>query len=167
MSKHISIAACLLLVLATAGPAAAAHGGNPGLPQPPPPDERPPCAFDADGVLVGWDGSTDELYICLWAVEERPAWYTFHMEGHFRNPYLGVKDAFLPEGDLCFVERGLQQWYDAYEFTTFHLPENGVCGDRWDDTNPDRFALMISVQRATGSRISSARLCLSECPATG
>lgn len=136
------------LVAVMAGGALAAPGGVKGPPTPGV-HTLEPCVF-TDGVLDGWDGATDELFICAWDVRNRPQTFTFRMEtvdgGTMRDPYLGVKDAFLPEGDFCFVSRPEGHWFTEATFGPFTLPEDGSCGDEWNDGDPDRFALMVTVE---------------------
>jgi hypothetical protein len=154
------------MVTSLAAIASAAPGGVPGKPPGDTTTTTLPvledCTF-VDGVLVGWYGTTDDLFICAWTVTDRPQTFSFHMQGSFRNPYLGIKDAFLPEGDFCEVShtRGYFTDYFPPEVT---LPDSGICGDRWDDQNQDLFALMVMVGKNRGNEQSHASLCLGRCP---
>lgn len=150
MRRVIVGALALGLLAVMTGGALAAPGGGKG-----PPDwdhvrQLDPCEFTADGVLMGWDGTTDELFICEWMVDPLPQTFTFRMEaadgGTFRDPFLSVKDAFLPEGDICFADRPAGHWFTAVTFDPFTLPDDGTCGDQWDDGAPNSFALMVMVE---------------------
>jgi hypothetical protein len=166
MRRALIVLLALVMVTSLAAIASAAPGGVPGKPPGDTTTTTLPvledCTF-TNGVLEGWDGTTDDLFICAWTVTDRPQTFSFHMQGSFRNPYLGIKDAFLPEGDFCAVEQ-TRGYFTDFLFTDVVLPESGVCGDRWDDGNEDLFAVMVMVGKARGNEQSHARLCLGPCP---
>ena len=166
MRRVFIVLLALAMFTSLAATSSAAPGGVPGKPPGTTTTTTLPdleeCSF-TNGVLDGWDGTSNELFVCGWTVIDRTQTFSFHIQGSFRNPYLGIKDAFLPEGDFCAVEHTRGHFAD-YFFTEVILPGSGVCGDRWDDQDEDLFALMVMVGKNRGNEQSHARLCLGPCP---
>jgi hypothetical protein len=175
MRRTAIVILAVILLLGLSGLSWAAPGGVPGPPSDSSTTTTIPaidrCVFDDTGVLEGWSGTPDDLFICDWVVDHLPQSVYFQMEalggGIFRNAYIGVKDAFEPAGDFCFVERlGQRGSYTEFTFGPVGLPSDGVCGDRWDDgRGPLHFALMVEVGKLRRNDVDAGvRLCLGTCP---
>ena len=161
MRRVMIVVIALAMLAGFTGIAGAEPGGTPGPDKPTTTTTAPEtekCAFDGNGVLEGWPGESSEPFVCQWHL---PSGGTFrlHIEGTVLRPYLAVKDAYLPQGNICFREV-LNGWQSDVTFEGINLPANGECpGDPEygeDDWGDEFYALMVSARVAKGTTAACA-----------